>query len=432
MKVAKSSITRLRNNINDTLPDGDDIYQFKGVNKKLISDALQETYNLLMLMENDRASFDIICLKRSIADLTDRCNSILRVGFEYNKGDNFNKLLNCIFDIRKTVKEAYLLFVDDCILTSSQVGALKDNLSSLSLVLEEFTEIKEHLNEDKIYIDSITDDMDKFYKKFEDVNPVVDNAQSRIKELLDEVQFAHGKVLESEGVIAETKSSITRNKIIYTEAKKRLDLQIEVLSKKISDSDKIIDKLNKSQHVANEQKEYIQQIIDDAHRASMAGSFRTRKEELDEPILLSGRIMNWSLIAIGIISAILLFTSGFTNDQFDWQGFITKLPIIAPLIWIAWANNKKHNYLMRIREDYAFKYASAMAFEGYKKQVQETDPELEQRLLHLSIENMGQNPIRLFDKKIHSTPINEMLTNITETIQAIKNRDVSSSRKSDN
>lgn len=40
-------------------------------------------------------------------------------------------------------------------------------------------------------------------------------------------------------------------------------------------------------------------------------------------------------------------------------------------------------YLFRMREDYAYKYSAAMAFEGYKKQIQEQDPEL-----HVSARNV--------------------------------------------
>ncbi|ELH0900455.1 hypothetical protein Q9891_002986, partial [Vibrio cholerae] len=93
---------------------------------------------------------------------------------------------------------------------------------------------------------------------------------------------------------------------------------------------------------------------------------------------------------------------------------------IAPFIWIAWSNSQRNNYLVRIQEDYAFKYASAMAFEGYRKQAQETDESLERLLLKLSIDNMGMNPIRLFDKPVKSSPLNEIIQGDNEAINSLR------------
>ncbi|MBE3902159.1 hypothetical protein HJ158_24110, partial [Vibrio parahaemolyticus] len=52
-----------------------------------------------------------------------------------------------------------------------------------------------------------------------------------------------------------------------------------------------------------EQQESIQNIIDDANRASMAGSFKKRKDELNGPIRSSWWIMISSLILAAGVSA---------------------------------------------------------------------------------------------------------------------------------
>ncbi|WP_434529542.1 hypothetical protein [Vibrio sp. K4] len=73
------------------------------------------------------------------------------------------------------------------------------------------------------------------------------------------------------------------------------------------------------------------------------------------------------------------------------------------------------------RLNYATKpYASAMAFEGYKKQVQEIDSDLEKRLLDLSVENMGMNPIRLFDKTVKCSPVNDVIHGVAEATKNLK------------
>jgi hypothetical protein len=70
---------------------------------------------------------------------------------------------------------------------------------------------------------------------------------------------------------------------------------------------------------------------------------------------------------------------------------------------------KQYGYLSRIQEDYAYKFASAMAFEGYKKQAKEIDEDLLKQLLAVSVENLSQNPIRLFNSNDnHASPANEI------------------------
>lgn len=426
MRHSKSAITRLKNNINIVLPDGDDIFGNKGINKASISDALQESYNILSMMENCNTTFDILCLKKDISIHCDKCNEILKGGFEFSRDVKFSKLLDILFSVRKEIKHAYLLFVENSLMTAAELGQLKENVLSMTEVLDNYRDTKSQLDENNNKIEEITESLTTLHENLLNTNPLIEETKKNIDTIYNDSQISYSLIDEYEKSISESKRSLVKNKGAYIASRTRLEKEIEKIEKQNIKSNEIISNIMTSQESINKQKDHIQEIIDDAHRASMAGSFKTRKEELDKPIKTSGIIMTCALVAIGIISFALLYASGLTKDIFNWSAFLTKLPVIAPLIWIAWANNKKHDYLMRIREDYAFKYASAMAFEGYRKQVQDTDPALELRLLQLAVENMGQNPIRLFDKKIQTTPFNELLSNASEAFEKIS-RSVKSS-----
>lgn len=118
----------------------------------------------------------------------------------------------------------------------------------------------------------------------------------------------------------------------------------------------------------NKQKDEIQEIIDDANRASMVGSFLKRKNEITSSISLLDICTVVFLLSIVVILWIIFFNS-YNQDVFSLTLFFSKIPITLPLFWLAWLASRKSAYLTRIREDYAYKYSSAMAFEGYKKQV---------------------------------------------------------------
>jgi hypothetical protein len=87
------------------------------------------------------------------------------------------------------------------------------------------------------------------------------------------------------------------------------------------------------------------------------------------------------------------------------------------LIWLGWFAARQFSYLSRIREDYAFKYAAAMAYEGHKKATREVDEDLERVLLEFSLFNMSQNPIRIYSEKLeHVTPMHEFTSTILDKL----------------
>ena len=74
------------------------------------------------------------------------------------------------------------------------------------------------------------------------------------------------------------------------------------------------------------------------------------------------------------------------------------IPLSLPIVWLAWFSALKFSQLGRLREDYAFKVATALALDGYRKQAAEVHPELAVKLLDLAITNFGENPLRLLTK----------------------------------
>jgi hypothetical protein len=71
---------------------------------------------------------------------------------------------------------------------------------------------------------------------------------------------------------------------------------------------------------------------------------------------------------------------------------------------------RQYGFIARIREDYSYKYACAMSFDGFKKNAEAVDKDLEKLLLNSSIDMISQNPIRLYGSKDnHASPFHELL-----------------------
>ena len=153
----------------------------------------------------------------------------------------------------------------------------------------------------------------------------------------------------------------------------------------------------------------IQKTIEDASKYGMAASFKARKDELKMPLFLWGLATIFSLCIL-ICGAVYMLQIA-TAQSFQWTDWIMRLPLMAALIWLGWFCTKQYGYTVRIREDYSFKYAVSLAFEGYKSQAKDVNEELLKDLLKLTIVNMGKNPLEIYRTKYnHGSPLHEFFS----------------------
>lgn len=311
-----------------------------------------------------------------------------------------NSLLKDILMATYIIKVAYQNMVEPGYRTEAELAILTENISNLKKKKIEYEDLLEKAG------------------KLSKLEGSIDGAEQTIKEIAEiRIEVLDYKdLISSKSEIAERAlEKITKNH----EFSSRYVVEINENNKQITDQIKQLEENEKSYQSAftdleqfiadtkkefNKQKDEIQEIIDDANRASMAGSFLKRKNEITRSIRLFDICTVIFLLSIVVI-LVCIFSSSYNQDVFSLTLFFSKIPITLPLIWLAWLASRKSAYLTRIREDYAYKYSSAMAFEGYKKQVQEISPELQERLLEIAVKNLGDNPIRLYKDKIKHTPI---------------------------
>lgn len=176
-------------------------------------------------------------------------------------------------------------------------------------------------------------------------------------------------------------------------------------------------------------RDSIDQTLGDSNRVSMAGAFITRRDTYDAPLELWNRVFVLCLVVL-ILMAVWVISPFLTSG--NWRDVLIRLPLSAPAIWLAWFASKQYGYITRLREDYAYKAAAAMAFEGYKREAKEAGDGMEIKLLETAISHLGDNPIRVYETKEKdlNTPWEEFLdnqfkdkrftTSLVELIKAIK------------
>ena len=183
---------------------------------------------------------------------------------------------------------------------------------------------------------------------------------------------------------------------------------------KVNEIDLVSD-LRELSKQSNEASEEITKILGDANRVSMAASFKERKEELAKSVWIYDGV---NYAALAIIAGIAMYA--FTPDtEFSLKLIYERLLIALPFGFISWFASRRSQYLFQLKEDYAYKYSSAMAFEGYKRQA-ESNEEMHDELLKIAITNLGRTPISVFDKDLKHAPTDKVVDAIKDAIPKIK------------
>lgn len=418
MKNIKGSITRLIKSIKAKLPEEEDILGFAGISQSGIISSLNESYNFLDELEKKKETFEVVLLKRKVSELLQEASDFLSHQLDSDKKESlFNNFLTKIANIKYHIKATYLLVIEDSIRSESRIIELKRDLSTLEEVLTDFEELKGKVLTAHSTVHEMISEISDFHSNIDEkqgaVSQATESVQAEALEIKSKLEDSKESVAEINSILDTSKVKERTYKGSLTKQNK-LSVDLTEISNQIKEKgEELAEQLRTS---ASQQLE-IQKITEDANRASMAGSFKTRKEELDKPIKNAEFVMNGVLVVIVLISSFLLWTSGVGSSDFDYIAYLSKMTVVAPLIWIAWSSSRKLGYLTRIREDYAFKFASAMAYEGYKREANEVDADLLKQLLTTSIENMGINPIRLFDaKNNHASPMHESVNTVSEVI----------------
>ena len=148
-------------------------------------------------------------------------------------------------------------------------------------------------------------------------------------------------------------------------------------------------------------------LLRDANRTGMAASFTERKNNLDLPMRVWLSVFAFSIIGLVVMGKYYLAP---LLDSGNLEQLPSRLALTAPFVWLGWFAAKQYGYTSRLREDYAYKEASAKSFEGYKREASQVNPEMLKNLLDTAIKNLGDNPIRIYSgHENHASPLHEIL-----------------------
>jgi len=417
MRSTRHKITNLINKLNEVLAEGKDVYGYAGINKSMLIQSLRDSYALLACLEEYNATFEVVFMKRSVAELVDWCYGYLKNSQEINS-DSFNSFLKTLNKIRAEIKTTYILVSQSPLRLDSEIAESKELLDSLKTDLSEISEIKDEIIETRDTGKSLVESLETENTKAEENNTNLSILINQFEVAANKIETTSENVAEWEENIESCQTSITENKEKSLALLGELEKTKELYAKHQSDIDSLIE-IQKTVTSTNEthQKE-IKATLEGASKHGLAGSFYTRKRELGWIQLLWGVGTVGSIILLMFISYQLIKPIIEKPELFNVYTYLARLPIFGALVWLGWFCTKQFGYISRIREEYSFKYAIAMAFEGYKKESLEVNEQLLENLLKLTLNSVATSPASHFEtKNNHGTPANEVSEEIIKKIE---------------
>lgn len=413
MQTFRSNLTRLIKLLEQKLPEGNDLYGFKGVSRDSLLTSLKAAYSLSNEIKvDDESRFEVISLKRAGSDLNANLREFFETESEEKKKKKFNQFLDNLSNLIEKTRLTYFIIAKNGIRDDEE-------LASIRLTISELRTLSAELEEQKNDVDSrITEIAEKIVSIDADHKSATEQA-SNIKVWHDTVNQQYLKINEIHNSIGGWDKEIEKEASQFRKEKTKiteLAETAEATQKKLdiyeAQGAKRTEELEECSRKQIKLLKEIEDTLEGANRVGMASSFKARKDELKKSQLIWGVVFGAAVCTIALVVWKIILPT-LSGDDLVLEQVALRFGLVSPFVWLGWFAAKQYGYISKIREDYAFKFAAAMAYEGHKKATRETDKELEQVLLEFSLFNMSLNPIRLYgDDKAHGGPIEDATTQV--------------------
>ena len=386
----------------------------------------------------------------------------------YNSNNNIGHITNANNNADNLLSYVRPYFLSSEALKKSLLGAIRAYTNEIDKHLGKITDTESEYKK----VQKFREEIEEYYNiLFEDdeeksIKEQIDTLLKNAEEKYSAINKFHDETLVDEGHISTKSQIIEAKKDILRDVKEANEKLLDVsgnseelykfytkvfgskdedgkivggLKQEIEQRIKDLDNFKQEQeNIYTKSHERIESLLPGATSAGLAKAYQDMKESFDEPI------KNWNQVFIG--SIIIMFISTFVSfvdigivkdNVITWFSFkqmgdftstlnnlLFKLPLYAPLIWLAIFASKRRSENQRLQQEYAHKEALAKSYVSYKMQIDELkqeDKKLLEKLLDSSIDTVAHNASESLDKKHgDSTPIQETIKMFVEQVVKLK------------
>ena len=315
--------------------------------------------------------------------------------------------------------------------TNTRVEQIEAKILGIESILEKHPNLDSELVELDETFDKVNDSNSK-------ITAILRNASSRKNEI-DEIYYEIAGSEETDKESGE-QISVTGLKQVLEGQYDRLDEDLKLKSQEISKlkedySTSLSDFTDESSvsidnfisDWTKKYKEYedtIEELIPQALTAGLSGAFHDKREEEKKSFSSLRKQFIGGIIGLVIVSLIpFILSVVFLVNNESWSTVIDRaprlvlaiLPLYVPVLWLAYAANKKMNLSKRLIEEYSHKEVLSRTFYGLSNQIEKTDDpsissDLRTRLLINFLTVSAENPGKLIsDYQNSDHPVMEFM-----------------------
>ena len=273
-------------------------------------------------------------------------------------------------------------------------------------VLNSKNEIDKSHDQARQSLDEINSYLEIISQKQKTSKEEIESYKQKYQNLMDSHESEFKRVIEEKQ--AEYVSLLDEHNGEYT-------AQVESHNKKyekyLSDSSELnetmhsmVTELSRLQEKCKEQEKVIDSIIPRGASAGLAAAFSLRGKQLEKTKWI------WLVLFVVSLSVLSGFAWNLANLKIPegvtfWDQLLSRLPLVAPLVWLGWFSAIQYGNIIRVQEDYAFKEATSKAYQGYKDHMEHLGSvDLDEArtaltlLSETTIQVLGREPLRIYGK----------------------------------
>lgn len=244
-------------------------------------------------------------------------------------------------------------------------------------------------------------------------------AQARLDELEKSIPQLAGKIAEINAAHAVA-DNLEVDLQALTEARNQVEKAAEESARKGAQLDYLLFQSTESQKLLEQRAETAAKLVAKCEEAyhitttkGLAGAFDQRAISLRWS--MRGWVVGLSIALLGgsWIGAVRLesLAQALSIESPKWPLVISQIMLsligVGAPVWFAWLATKQIGQRFRLAEDYAFKASVSKAYEGYRKEAAQLDPEFQATLFRSALTRLEEAPLRLVETHQHASPIQD-------------------------
>ncbi|MBB5039834.1 hypothetical protein [Prosthecobacter dejongeii] len=255
-------------------------------------------------------------------------------------------------------------------------------------------------------------------EKSEATAALVDERASAVETAATEIETAVAKLAEQSASASTHLEEIEEGHTEIEALKNRLDgliKQNETLQSQLQEQAK------HAQDIANkadQQQKLLDELLPRGTSAGLASAFNQQRTRF------GWSQTGWAAVFLGSVITLIVFAWSIklglptSTPSEIWSYLLFRIPLASPLIWLGWFSAIQYGNVLRLKEDYAFKEATSMAFAGYRdhmehlREVDDSDAgNALNKLALVTISILGNDPLRLLQgQSADASPLDKIST----------------------